>query len=190
MQLFETDQMSVLVPPEAGSEEDKAKARAKLAKALSAMDGIRKNAKNGAFAKGSYANLTAVIEGITGKLEEFGLAQVTSSITLLPGAVKYAFYVVCAETGAKILVGMSSTYASFDKQGKASNDAHATGSAETYAQRRGMLSVYSIPQEDDDGNLASGIVAPGAATPARPGGPPVHRPAGSAAARRPGPPGR
>lgn len=147
------NEFDMFLPPNMGTEEMQIKLQGKLAGVLIGLDSVRKDSVNPAF-RSKYASLSAVNETISGALKDAGLALLTSEVSPQPGTVKIAFYILDAESGAKMLVGFSSTYLA--GKNKAGNiDAQAIGSAETYALRRGMMAVFSIPSDDDDGAQAS-----------------------------------
>lgn len=160
------------IPMDSGSVEHIGQAKSKFAKALIAMEAVRKDAKNPAF-KSKYASLGSVLDAVGAALDPQGLA-LTSTEVGFGTCVKVGFVITDAETGASFVAGYSSGY----KPEKAG--AQGTGSAETYAIRRGIMAVFGIATEDDDGAAASyGVsanVAPGNPMPPRAPGPMVRPP--------------
>lgn len=138
----------LLLPEDFGSPEQILGVKAKFAKALIDMDGVRKNANNPQF-KTKYANLAAVEEAIGKSLDKFGISMSSTEIGLSTERIKIAFIVTDSESGASFVAGFSTSY----KPTKA--DAQGTAGAETYAIRRGKLALCSLPTEDDDGKSAS-----------------------------------
>ena len=139
------------IPVDNGPVESIGQAKAKFAKALIAMEAVRKDAKNPAF-KSKYASLASVLDAVGAALDPHGLT-LTSTEVGFSDRVKIAFVITDAATGSSFVAGYSSSYRA-EKAG-----AQGTGSAETYAIRRGIMAVFGIATEDDDGAAASYGVA-------------------------------
>lgn len=123
--------------------------RAALFKALAAaqsdMDTATKDATNPAF-RSRYATLASVLQAVLPALNKHGLA-LSQHPTLSDGMV-----------GVTTLLTHSSgqwfsSQCSLPLAGR--KDGHALKSATTYLRRIGCISVCGLPEDDDDGNLAS-----------------------------------
>lgn len=126
------------------SEERKALFRA-LAAAQRDMDAATKDATNPAF-RSRYATLASVLQAVLPALNKHGLA-LSQHPTLSDGMV-----------GVTTLITHSSgewfsSQCSLPLAGR--KDGHALKSATTYLRRIGCISICGLPEDDDDGNLAS-----------------------------------
>lgn len=108
---------------------------------------IVKNATN-PFLKNKYADLTTVIEAVSGALMDAGILISQGSAPEAGGIlVNTTLLHVASGEQARNTVWMPL---------KAQTPQDAAG-ALTYGRRYGLLSIMCLPTEDDDGNDASGI---------------------------------
>ena len=122
---------------------------AALAKAQAKIEGAVKDRTNPAF-RSQYADLGAVWDAIRGPLTENGL-----SVAQFPRAVENGVEV---ET---LLMHASGQFVSdvfWVPCAKA--DAHGYMAAATYARRGALSAIAGVAPVDDDGNEASGAIAP------------------------------
>lgn len=122
-----------------------------LLKAQSQMGAAKKDAKN-PFFKSTYADLPTVMEVVKLPLNEAGIVVLQPS-SHHDGKNFITTTLIHSETGEWM---QSETEVVSAK----ANDPQAFGAAQTYARRFGLQAMLFIPAEDDDGNMASGRVAP------------------------------
>jgi hypothetical protein len=115
------------------------------------MGAAKKDAKN-PFFKSTYADLPTVMEVVKLPLNEAGIVVLQPS-SHHDGKNFITTTLIHSETGEWM---QSETEVVSAK----ANDPQAFGAAQTYARRFGLQAMLFIPAEDDDGNTASGRVAP------------------------------
>lgn len=118
------------------------------------LEHATKDSKN-PHLKNRYASLNSVLDTIKPVANKNGLV-ITQLVMALPqdrfpGMVGLQTKVVHAESGMAIEDNQSIPMPKSDPQG--------LGSAVTYARRYGLVSMFGIGSEDDDGNAASVPVA-------------------------------
>lgn len=102
---------------------------------------VRKDSTNPHF-KNKYATIESVLETIENPLSECGLGFYQSVKDMTLETVVYDF-----ETGETLVSVVPLIMTKQDMQ--------QLGSAITYARRYGLVSMFGLEQEDDDGNLAA-----------------------------------
>ncbi len=119
--------------------------------------------------KNRYASLNSVLDTIKPVANKHGLVitQLVMAVPQdrFPGMACVQTKVVHADTGAFLEDNQTIPMPKNDPQG--------LGSAITYARRYGLISMFGIGSEDDDGNSASGV---GGGVAARVDANPVARP--------------
>lgn len=116
-----------------------------LVKALSAIEGVKKDSKNPHF-KNDYASLEAVIHEAKLTLPRHGLAFMQGLGEYVNGAMTVSTRII-HESGEWIESDFQMPVAKSDPQG--------TASASTYARRYSLMSILGIPAVDDDGEAAT-----------------------------------
>ena len=121
-----------------------------LLKAQSNFEGAKKGAVNPQF-RSKYADLTSVVEAVSGPLNQAGITYSWQTKHAGPEGLRSDGWIVtCTLTHAE-----SSETLSCDWPVIASKqDAQGFASGSTYARRYSLLAVTGIPTEDDDGNAA------------------------------------
>ena len=120
-----------------------------FAAAQAQMGSAFKNAKN-PFLKNKYADLTAIQNAVYPAFHANGFVIMQS-----PGKDEFGPFV---ETTFAHISGdkySGKVYLEYK-----ANDMQSLGGAITYARRYGLASISGVPIEDDDGNAATGRVAP------------------------------
>ena len=144
-----------------------------LVAALSAMPEIDKTRVN-PFFKSKYAGLPDIMDAVRPVMAENGLSVIQGGIATSDGTPGITTRLQHT-SGQWIESDMFATPAKNDPQG--------IGSAVTYLRRYGLCAMLSItPDEDDDGNSASGATKPPARAPAatrKPVAMPTAKPAAS-----------
>lgn len=115
-------------------------------KAQKEIKNALKDAKN-PHLKNNYATLESVLDAVKPAANANGIA-----IVQIPGRDEKGDYVetVLAHDSGEMLA--SRCYLQFSK-----NDMQGLGSAITYARRYSLAAMFSITQEDDDGNTANSL---------------------------------
>lgn len=116
---------------------------AALVQLQSELEGVTKNASNSHF-KSKYADLAAVMAVLREPLAKNNLCIIQGPHKV-EGGVEVETLVL-HKSGEWL---SDSCYIPINKW-----DAHGMGSAITYGRRYGLMSVFCIPTEDDDGNAA------------------------------------
>lgn len=116
---------------------------AALVQFQSEVDGVVKNANNTHF-KTKYADLAAVVAAIREPLAKNNLC-VLQNPHKVDGGIEVETMVL-HKSGEWI---SDACYIPINKW-----DAHGMGSAITYGRRYGLMSLFCLPTEDDDGNAA------------------------------------
>lgn len=119
---------------------------AALSQAQSEIEGAVKDSKN-PFFKSNYADLSSIMEAVRFPLSKNGLS-VTQLTTILDG--QFCIVTRLMHKSGEWLEGV------FPVTPAKQNDPQSVGSAMTYARRYALAAALSVPQLDDDGNLASG----------------------------------
>lgn len=121
---------------------------AALAKAQGEIEGAIKDSSN-PFFKSNYADLAAVWEACRGPLSKNGLAIVQTTEFDVADVLRVTLRTTLAHSSGQWI---SSTYPVVTSK----PDAQGLGAGMTYARRYALAAILSIPQIDDDGNVASG----------------------------------
>lgn len=135
--------------------ETQAAVSAALVKAIGAMDGVRKDAENGAFKSGgkasTYATLAACIEASRDVLRENGLCVIQG-----PGSTNTEAKTLTITTR---IIHESGEWIETDFDMPLTKwSPHEAGSATTYGRRFALMAMLGLaPVEDDDGNAAAGV---------------------------------
>jgi len=124
-----------------------------LVKAQALIEGAVKDSSNPAF-RSKYADLSAVLAVIRQPMADNDLCVIQSPVRA-DGGVEVETLIL-HKTGEWI---SQSCFIPINKW-----DAHGTGSGITYGRRYGLMSIFCIGTEDDDGNTA---VDRGSAPPAK-----------------------
>lgn len=115
--------------------------------------GAAKKGESNPFFRSKYADLSSVLEACKNCLNDNGISilqpHVTDINTINGELVHYVETVLVHESGEFF---SSRTKIEVSKK----NDPQALGSAITYARRYGLMSMVSLPAEDDDGEGAMG----------------------------------
>jgi AcrR family transcriptional regulator len=117
---------------------------AALVQLQSEIEGVTKTASNSHF-KSKYADLASVLSSIREPLARNNLCIIQGPHKV-DGGVEVETMVL-HKSGEWL---SDSCYIPINKW-----DAHGMGSAITYGRRYGLMSVFCIPTEDDDGNAAA-----------------------------------
>lgn len=119
---------------------------ASFIKAQAQIQNAVKDAKNPHF-KNNYATLESVLDAVKPVANANGLAIIQVNGRDEKG--DYVETILAHETGEMLT---SKCYLHFSKQ-----DMQGLGSAITYARRYSLAAMFSITQEDDDGNTANSL---------------------------------
>lgn len=131
------------------------KLNAALVKTQGMIEHATKSKENPAFAragkKSTYADIADVIEVIQKAAASNGLAVTFNFKTTMNGEKAHSWiqYVIRHDSGESEASDWIRMFLSADT-------AHGFGAANTYYRRQLLKAIYQIPEEDDDGNLASG----------------------------------
>lgn len=118
----------------------------KLSDFKSKVGAVKKDASN-PFHKSKYSTIESVLDTIEKPLEDVGLGFYQSVEERVLKTVIYD-----TDSGEKLESHIPLILAKEDMQ--------QLGSAITYARRYGLVSMFGLEQEDDDGNKASGYDKP------------------------------
>jgi len=115
-----------------------------LLKAQSNFDSAKKGAVNPQF-RSKYADLTSVVEAVSGPLNDAGITY-----SWRTDRTEHGWVVICTLTHAESGETISCDWPVIASK----QDAQGFASGSTYARRYSLLAVTGIPTEDDDGNAA------------------------------------
>lgn len=116
---------------------------------------VAKRTKKNTFFKSSYATLEDVIAAAN-EGAKFGLAftqTIDYQKQIIEGVIDTTMYVTTSLMHSDSDAVIKSRYLIIPKKSDFT-DAHALGSAITYAKRYSLQAIYGLPSEDDDGNAA------------------------------------
>ena len=114
---------------------------------------VAKRTKKNTFFKSSYATLEDVIAAAN-EGAKFGLAftqTIDYQKQIIEGVIDTTMYVTTSLMHSDSDAVIKSRYLIIPKKSDFT-DAHALGSAITYAKRYSLQAIYGLPSEDDDGN--------------------------------------
>lgn len=121
-----------------------------LAKAQGQIKAAKKTSENPAFTRGTkksmYADIGEVIETIQKPASDNGLSVIFDY--KLEGDTLFIMYILMHSSGEKY---MGSPVPMFLRD----KTVHGFGASNTFMRRQLLKSIYQIPEEDDDGNVAS-----------------------------------
>ena len=116
---------------------------------------VAKRTKKNTFFKSSYATLEDVIAAAN-EGAKFGLAftqTIDYQKQIIEGVIDTTMYVTTSLMHSDSEAVIKSRYLIIPKKSDFT-DAHALGSAITYAKRYSLQAIYGLPSDDDDGNAA------------------------------------
>ena len=120
---------------------------AAIAQVQAEVGSVTKNAQNPHF-RNNYTDLNGFLHALAGPLERAGLTLIQGP-GMREGWVTVDTLLAHVESGEWVKSEAGSPMPKADPQG--------AGSAITYLRRYSLAALFSLPQEDDDGNAGSGV---------------------------------